>query len=198
MSQTPVSFLKRLSSDPTEQAWEQMHELYAPLLRRWLGRIGAGDIQSVDKDDLFQEVLEAVVRGLPEFEHNGHTGAFRSWLRTILVHRVRAFWKSRNTRPNATGRSDFQSLAELEKNESALSRLWDQEHDEAVVTHLLVSVRPQFDEHVWTAFLRQMLDGVPAGDVATELEMSLAAVYQAKCRVLKALRIAGEGLIDDP
>ena len=175
-----------------------MHELYAPLLQQWLKRIAGNDIQSVDRDDLLQEVLTTVVRGLPDFEHNGHTGAFRSWLKTVLVNRVRAFWKSRRAQPKAIGGSGFQKLGELENHESELSRHWDREHDETVVSHLLILVRAQFDDRTWMAFRRQMLDEVSPRDVANELGMTLAAVYQAKSRVLKALRVAGEGLIDDP
>lgn len=174
-----------------------MHDLYASLLERWLKRLAGNDIQPVDQDDLLQEVLTTVVRSLPDFEHNGHTGAFRSWLRTILVNRIRAFWKSRRAQPKATGRSDFQALVELENYESELSMRWDREHDETVVSHLLISVRPQFDDRNWKAFLRLMLDEVPPNDVASELGMTRGAVYQAKSRVLKALRIASEGLIDD-
>ena len=42
-------------------------------------------IRPSDVDDLVQEVLAVVLRELPQFEHNGRTGAFRRWLRTILL-----------------------------------------------------------------------------------------------------------------
>jgi hypothetical protein len=37
---------------------------------------------------------------------SGQPGAFRSWLRSILVHRLRNFWRARSCRPQARGDSD--------------------------------------------------------------------------------------------
>ena len=57
-------------------------------------------------------------------------GAFRAWLRTVTVHRLRGFWRARQSRPQATGASDFaQTLDQLEDPHSALSQIWDKEHD---------------------------------------------------------------------
>ena len=40
------------------------------------------------------------------FEWRGQ-GAFRAWLRTILAHRVRDYFRGQKYRPTATGDSDF-------------------------------------------------------------------------------------------
>lgn len=194
MPHTSISLLERLSSEPTDEAWGRLHLLYAPLLRKWLARY---DVQNADADDLIQDVLTTLVRELPSFEHNGRPGAFRRWLKLTLVNRIRRFWKSRRRRPDATGRSDFAELAELEHDQSDLSRIWNQEHDESVTSQLLSAVRPRFDSHTWEAFHRQMLEGVAADTVAADLGMTIAAVYKAKSRVLRALRDAGSGLIED-
>src|SRR5439155_1712449 len=104
MSETSVSLLEHLRAHPDGPAWERLVDLYAPLLRAWLSRHG---VQSSDADDLMQNVLAVVVRKLPEFEHNRRPGAFRAWLRGILVHRLRDFWRRRDYRPDAAGGSDF-------------------------------------------------------------------------------------------
>jgi hypothetical protein len=63
-------------------AWERLVEMYAPLLEVWLTAAG---LQPADREDLSQRVLEILVRRLPDFEHNGRTGAFRAWLRAIVA-----------------------------------------------------------------------------------------------------------------
>ena len=78
MSDTPVSLLDRLRKQPTPESWQRLVEIYTPLLQGWLRRQG---LQSADTDDLVQEVLGAVVRDLPQCQHAGRPGAFRSWLR---------------------------------------------------------------------------------------------------------------------
>jgi RNA polymerase sigma-70 factor (ECF subfamily) len=63
-------------------------------------------VPSSDGDDLVQDVLVIVFREVAGFERR-HQGAFRAWLRTILVHRVRDYFRARKYRPTATGDSDF-------------------------------------------------------------------------------------------
>ena len=80
-----------------------------------------------------QEVLAVVVRELPGFRHNQRPGAFRAWLRTILVNRLQAFWRARRSQPIAAGGIAEPELEQLEDPEDDLGRLWDQEHDRHVL-----------------------------------------------------------------
>jgi RNA polymerase sigma-70 factor (ECF subfamily) len=194
MSETSVSLLERLQAQPDNESWQCLVGLYTPLLRGWLGRHG---LQTSDVDDLVQEALAVVVRELPRFQHNGQAGAFRRWLRTILVHRLRDFWRARQTRPQATGGSDLaQVLEQLADPDSGLSRLWDQEHDQHVIHRLLEQIRGHFTESTWQAFRLTTLDGRDEEAVAAELGLSVHAVFVAKSRVLCRLRALARGLID--
>ncbi|MEQ9410849.1 MAG: sigma factor [Fuerstiella sp.] len=60
-------------------------------------------VQDADADDLVRDVLTTVARELPCFVHDQRTGAFRNWLRQILVHRLQNFWRARQYRPATTG-----------------------------------------------------------------------------------------------
>src|SRR5262245_50505785 len=125
MSLTSVSLLERLRTQPDEESWQRLVALYAPWLEGWLRRHG---LQSSDVEDLVQDVLAVVVREVGRFQHNQQPGAFRRWLRTILIHRLRDFWRAGQRRPAATGDSNLaQVLDELEDPRSGLSRLWDEE-----------------------------------------------------------------------
>jgi RNA polymerase sigma-70 factor (ECF subfamily) len=194
MNETSLSLLDRVRQSADSESWRRLVGLYAPLLKRWLGQY---EIQHSDAEDIVQDVLAAVVSDLPEFEHNRRTGAFRSWLRTILVHRVRNFWRSRKYRPAATGTSSLdERLDQLEDDASQMSRIWNREHDEYVIRRLTEAVRPQFEPRTWQAFHRQVIDGERADAVARGLGMSLSSVYMAKSRVLSALRRESEGLVE--
>src|SRR5262245_33214981 len=126
MPETSFSLLERLRSQPDDDCWQQLLELYTPLVRSWLRRHGLAD---ADAEDLVQEVLAMVVRELPHFEHNRRPGAFRGWLRAVVLNRWRDFWRGRRDRPVAPGGSDFaRALAQLEDPNSELSQLWDREH----------------------------------------------------------------------
>jgi DNA-directed RNA polymerase specialized sigma24 family protein len=58
-----------------EQVWQDLADLYRPLIIGWLNRQG---VPAVDLADLGQDVLLSVVKHLPSFEHSGHPGAVRS------------------------------------------------------------------------------------------------------------------------
>jgi len=87
-------------------------------------------------------------------------------------------------------------LDQLEDPCSALSKLWDQEHDRHVTLALLARIRPRFEEKTWQAFQRVALEGVAVDDVAAELDMTVNAIFIAKSRVIHALRQEGQGLLD--
>lgn len=194
MPPTSASLLERLRFHPDPESWARLVELYTPLIRGWLRR---HEVLINDADDLVQEVLTIVVRKIPDFEHQRRTGAFRRWLRTITVNCLRDFWRARRHRPQATGESDFlRFLDQLEDPESALSQLWDREHDQHITRALLDRIRPRFTENTWKAFYRVALEGVAPDDVAAELGLSVNAVFIAKSRVLAQLRLEGEGLLD--
>jgi RNA polymerase sigma-70 factor (ECF subfamily) len=178
--------------DPSDaSSWRKLTDLYSPLVRRWVRPYVA---QPADADDVLQDVLTLLVRELPHFEHNGRPGAFRAWLKTLTVNRLRVHWR---TRLPASGREDvLERLHQLEDPGSDLSRAWDEEHDRHVAQTLLESIRLEFQPATWNAFEATVRDGRPTAAVAAELGLSENAVLIAKSRVLKRLREKGKGLID--
>lgn len=194
MTATSASLLERVKSDPQSSSWQRLVEIYEPLVRGWLGRHRLIDS---DADDLVQEVMSVVVRRLPDFEHNGRIGAFRTWLKTITTNCLRDHWRAGRRRPRATGESDFQQvLAQLEDPSSSLSQSWDQEHDWHVTRKLLEMLRGDFEPTTWRAFQRTALEGAAAAQVASELGISSNAVFIAKSRVLARLRQEAAGLLE--
>ena len=191
--ETSVSLLERLAGQPSENDWRQLLDLYQPLLRAWMARAG---VAASDVDDLAQDVLFVVFREIAGFEWRGQ-GAFRAWLRTILANEVRDYFRDQKYRPIATGDSDFlRRLDELESPDSALSRLWDREHDKHVIASLMQRVQGAFSPVTRQAFRRHVQEGEPAGQVAAALGLSLNSVLLAKSRVFKRVREELAGLVE--
>jgi RNA polymerase sigma-70 factor, ECF subfamily len=191
MSETSHSLLEHLQDGPNETAWRRMVDLYTPLIRGWLRRYALNDS---DCDDLVQDVLAVVVRRMPDFQRRPQIGSFRRWLRTITVNCLRDFWRAQRLKPGNQEISGV--LAELEDPESALSKLWDVEHDRHVTQCLLERIRPRFEAKTWRAFQRVALDGAPVDQIARELGLTVNAVFIAKSRVLHLLRKEGQGWLD--
>jgi RNA polymerase sigma-70 factor (ECF subfamily) len=193
ISETSFSLLDRLRSRPDDAAWQRFVDLYGPLLHGSLRRQG---VRPEDADDLVQDVLGVVLRELPAFRHNERPGAFRAWLRAILVNRLRGFWRARQSQPIAEGGTPAHELEQLEDPDSRLTRLWDQEHDRHVLRRLMELIRPEFAPATWQAFWQTTVDEKPAATVAQELGLSVNAVWLAKSHVLRRLRQESRCLLD--
>jgi RNA polymerase sigma-70 factor (ECF subfamily) len=195
MADTPLSLLDRVRRTGQPVDWDRLIDLYTPLLRSWLQR---HPLQGADVDDLLQDVLAVLVQKLPQFIHPGNPGAFRGWLRAILVYRLRWHWREKLRKPARIGLDDAeQFLTRLEQPESDLSRQWDLDHDRHVVTRLLELIRPEFTASTWQAFQRYAVDAAPLDEVAAELGLSANAVCIARSRVLRRLREEAAGLIGE-
>jgi RNA polymerase sigma-70 factor (ECF subfamily) len=195
MNKTRQSLLLRAQAGEAD-AWNDLMDLYRPLIFSWLTRQG---VPAADLDDLGQDVLLSVVRHLPAFEHSGRRGAFRSWLRTIVCNRTTDYWRSAGTGARAGGGSGaMAALQQIADPESDLNRQWDEEHDRYVLDCLMDVVEAEFEPTTLRVFRRLAFDGAGGAEVAEELGMSVAAVYMAKSRVLQRIRQEAEGLIDLP
>ncbi|HEY7424085.1 MAG TPA: RNA polymerase sigma factor [Gemmataceae bacterium] len=191
--ETPVSLLERLRAEPNDEAWRRLDAIYRPLIQHWLLRWPSlGD----EAEDVVQDVMAVVIRELSAFQRQ-RKGSFRSWLRTITAHRALAHYHTLQRQPRTVGAPlEECPLAQLQDPNSELSLLWNQEHDRHVLRRLLELIEPMFEDTTLAAFRRVVFDEVEAERAAKELGLSVAAVWLAKSRVLKALRQEAEGLID--
>lgn len=193
MADTPISLLERLRLQPDSASWQRFVSLYTPLIRDWLRRY---TLQPSDVDDVVQEVLAVLVRELPQFQHDLRRGAFRRWLRSVMLNRLREHWRDRRIRPVADPAGMEKVLSQLEDPNSGLSRLWDEEHDRHVARRLLALIAPEFEPVTWQAFQLLVLEGRRTADVAAQLNISANAARIAKSRVLSRFRQEIDGLID--
>jgi RNA polymerase sigma factor (sigma-70 family) len=177
-----------------QQAWDDLHTLYRPLIVSWLHRQAVADR---DVDDLVQEIFLAVHRGLASFQHSGRAGAFRAWLRTIALNHSCNYWRSPARHVGSPGdQAAEEALRQLEDPDSDLWRYWEEEHDRHLLRCLLEMMAIEFEPATIQAFRRVALEGASGVEAARELGLSVSAVYTARSRVLSRLRELAEGLID--
>jgi RNA polymerase sigma-70 factor, ECF subfamily len=188
VSETPISLLNRLRDTPGDNdAWRCFDDIYRPLLTSWLRRHG---LQNHDLEDLLQEILAVIVRAMPRFQYDSGRGRFRDWLRTILVNRLRQFWRDRQV-----GGFQLGVLEQLEDPRADLAQQWDQDHDRHVVGRFLEIVRRDFSATTWQAFERRMA-GEKAASIAAALGLTPNAVHLARSSVLHRLREEMTGLVE--
>ena len=174
-------------------AWDDLTQIYQPFIFRWFLSQGLQH----DADDLTQEVITALLRELPEFQHSGRTGAFRSWLRTTCLHRLQDYRRKVSRHAKAVGGTEFlDELHNVAESNSEMEAKWDREHGRAVLRRLFELLSAEFDSKTLEAFQQLAVAGQSANEVAANLGMSVGAVYVAKSRVMRRLREEAADLID--
>ncbi len=183
-AETSVSLLLRLRRGSDSAAWERFVDLYTPLMYRWAGQLGA---QAADAADLVQDVFILLVRALPQFEYDQQR-SFRAWLRTVVSNKWRELHRRKS--PTYVSGSALELAADL-----AEDSLWDDAQDRAAICRqALELIRPEFTPTTWTAFAETTVHGRSVTEVAESLQVTANAVYLARGRVLKRLRLELEGL----
>lgn len=191
MDATRLTLLERAGQGSAE-AWTELDRLYRPFMLGWFGRQGAADAA----DDLTQDVMTALIQEVPQFVHNRRVGAFRTWLRNACFYRLLNHRRRQAGKAVAVGGTAcLDQIHELRDPAESSAQEWDQEHDRSVLRHLFDRLSGEFDPKSLEAFRRLSIDGQPPAQVASELAMSVGAVYVAKSRVFRRLREEAAGML---
>jgi RNA polymerase sigma-70 factor (ECF subfamily) len=180
MLTTSIRLVERLRRPEDADAWGRFVELYTPLLFGWARRLG---LQDADAADLVQDVFVVLVRRLPEFTTDP-SRSFRGWLHTVLRNR----WRDWPRRPAAVPFSDLAIADPAEEIDEVEYRV-------ALVGRAIQLMQSDFQPNTWRACWECAGLGRPVAEVAAELGMTVAAVYNAQARVLRRLRQDLEGFL---
>ncbi len=182
---TSASLLNQIRSQDAE-AWRRLVDLYAPLVYGWCRH---AELSPEDARDVAQEVFRSVFASIGDFRVSERRGNFRAWLRGIAQHRICDHFRRRRGVPRAAGGTTAQA-ALLQVPEPSEPSIPDDppQAEDTLWRRALAMVRAEFEDRTWQAFWGTTVDGRSPADLAEELAMSIAAVYQAKSRVLHRLR----------
>ena len=132
---------------------------------------------------MVQEVLTAVAVHLPGFRRDQPQDSFGGWLATITRNKVREHYRRRHGKAEARGGSTAQrQMAEMPQSPepSDESIQPDAQSAACLSRQALETIRAEFEARTWEAFWRVSVGGRLPSDVASELNMSVPAVYMAK------------------
>lgn len=183
---TRSSLIARLANVGDDDAWREFASLYEPFIYRQARRYG---LQHADARELVQEVLIAVSKSLTRFTVDRERGRFRSWLYAIGRNiSVRHLQRIRSA-DRASGDSQIRAaIAETPDPRSLESREFDAELKRHAFLWVARDVRGEFEPRTWRAFWNTAVENHSIQSTASELEMSVGAVYIARTRVMARLR----------
>ena len=191
-SSTSVSLLHRIRNPADNEAWTRFDARYRSFIARFL------QSQSVDvhlAEDVCQTTMKQVYQAITQrrFDHNGNKGAFRNWLRKVVVSQLNMH--HRKVRPNEQPLSAGLE-EELARPDSELARLWNEEHNQAILELVLDELGERTSDDSLQIFRRTFIDGVDPETVAQEFGRTRNAILVTKCKVLRRARDIAQKLLD--
>lgn len=181
--ETHPTLLARLGDPGDATAWSEFCEIYEPTTYRLARRYG---LQDADAREVTQEVLLTVSRKIHGFDL-GRDGRFRGWLNTIARNTTIDALRRRNV--SGVGGSDFlQQLNHITGSDSPEDSQFDLQAKREQFRWAAEQIRKAVSPQQWEAFWLTAVDGLPGDQVAAALEMSVGAVYVARCRTLARIK----------
>ena len=184
---TQPTLLVRIRNAHDHEAWTRFVDLYAPLIYGFLRKRG---LQDADAADLTQDVLRHVAAAVNRLEYDSQRGSFRGWLLTIVQNRLTTYWRREPNRERPGGDTEaYRRLNDIPQPGSLdASAEWDADYERQLFHYAANIVKQDFTPTTWLAFWQTAVDGRSGKDVAESLQLTIAAVYLAKGRVMNRIK----------
>ena len=156
---------------------------------RWFySGAGQANCPAAEVEDIAQDVFAAAAASLPGFRRDRPGDTFRGWLRGIARNHVLLYFRRSKGRPQPEGGSE--ALRRLQDLPDALASPPEDEAKEVsqLYRRAVEQVRSEFQESTWQMFWWTVIEGRTPTALAAELNVTAAAVRQAKSRVLRRLK----------
>ncbi|QDV22182.1 RNA polymerase sigma factor [Aureliella helgolandensis] len=202
---TRVTLLQRLHDGRDSSAWTEFCAIYERAIYSIARRHG---LQDADAREVSQEVLLTLSRRIHRFDPQ-LDGRFRAWLSVIahnatidLLRKNRKHQAKNGVSPSkleASNRAEAgegdaqppdlsprQGPAPLNRNEQ--SRIFDQEARREQFLWAAEQTRRGISETTWLAFWQTTIEEQSCEQVASQLGITVGAVYVARCRTLAKIK----------
>lgn len=180
---TRQTLLIKIRDQYDDSAWEEFISFYRPYVYRVVQNLQ--NINSIDRDDIIQEVMLIAWKKLPEFTYCPEKGRFRSWLSTVAQRAAYAHWKKKQKGEFFDGAVKAE---ELEKGMSPeIEKLCQEEWEQHIADTAWANISDKFEPQILEAF-QKLASGEKGDAVAQELGLSQNSVYVYKKRVMAALQ----------
>ena len=178
--QTRKSLLLELGKQSND-AWTEFLSVYEDALYRFCRARG---LQDADAQDVLQQVLEAVMKRIPTWDHDASKGSFRGWLFRVARNITVDANDHRRKNVNASGDPQVAKLLSEVPEPQAMETTFEFEYQSSLFDWASKRVKSGVREVTWLSFCLTAIDGQKAEHVAEKLGVSVGSVYPAKCRVV--------------
>ena len=146
-------------------------------------------MQTVDAEELTQEVMVTILAKLPTFQITHQAGSFRKWLATVARNTAISQLRKKQRRDRGLVAGDVEELARfVDPHAEQIEEQFEREERMEIFRWAAGQVRANCDSTTWDAFWRTTVLQQSIESVADTLDMSIGQIYVARCRTLARLR----------
>ncbi len=182
---TTSQILASLRDFETE-AWNLFASRFRAPVVRFARQQGLSEDQA---DEVGQECLSTLAEALRKGRYDREKGKLRSYLFGVTRRLCQRLHEKQAKHPQVSVATSFWQGV---PDEATLQQSWDGTWEEARLDQCLAQARREFRPRTYQAFFLMAFEEMSAADVAKRLEISENAVFVAKHRVLKRLRVLAE------
>ncbi|HEX5222346.1 MAG TPA: sigma-70 family RNA polymerase sigma factor [Verrucomicrobiae bacterium] len=187
---TRASLLGRLKDWDDDSSWRDFFDTYWKLIYGFAVQRG---LTHTEAEEVVQETVLAVAKGIPTFNYDPAKCAFKTWLLTVTRSKIANQFKKRARHPIASAPEDSDQTPLLnrlpdEQLESRWSAEWENEWQQNLMDAAIQRVKRRVPIEHYQMFDLFVLKQWPAKDVARTLGATIAHVYVAKHRISKLIR----------
>ena len=182
--ETRHTLLERVRDRTDENSWFEFDEIYRPYIYRVICRMS---FTHEEAEDLSQNILLTLWEKIPEFKHNFRTGAFRTWLCTIIRNRaINVITKSQRRAKKLTLENEDALSPYIQTSQNDLEQIVEEEWAAHITALAWKKIENEFDENIRKAF-KMSLDNVPYEEISEKLNLKVNSIYVYKNRIKKRL-----------
>jgi RNA polymerase sigma-70 factor (ECF subfamily) len=192
LGSTRWSLIGRLKNWDDRTGWQQFFDCYWKLIYRTAIRSGLTESEA---QEVVQETVLSVAKGVKEFEANPTLGSFKGWLLLIARRRVADQFRKRKPEDwqvrhapdgSETGTGTTDRIPDPAQTQ--WENLWEEEWRNNLAEVALEAVKQQVSPKQYKIFYLHVLKRQPARTVGQALNVNLGQIYLAKHRISVLLK----------
>ena len=180
---TRQTLLMRVKNQDDEQAWNEFVSYYRTFIKVILKYL---HVSENDVEDLSQEVLLKIWKGLAKLNYDSEKARFRTWMNKVIRNAVIDFQRSRNRKVKTVNNQNEFYTDNFPLDNDEFSKIIDKEWRAHITNLALENIRSSFNGNAMSVF-DMCLDGLPTKSIAEKLDLAEASVYKLRRRVEEKL-----------
>lgn len=192
---TTTTILDHLRDYQNQAAWHRFTERFRQPIVSFARGLG---LAFTDAEDVAQETLLAFADAHRAGQYDRTKGRLSRWLFGIAYRQALSERRSGGRRAARAPEPLSSGLLSRIPDESEASSIWDREWDQAMLERCMSLARNEVEPITYQAFELVVRGARTPAQAASELNVPLKTIYNAKHRVLKRIRELRAALEDLP